>query len=168
MVYDETATALPYRCRGAALMVHVVTLPNGYEVSDDRTRLDMDLIHYSLPGAYWAAGRPRAQTERSWANCLCFGLYAPDGTQAGFARLLTDYTFRAHLGDVFISPASRGLGLGKALVETILSHPDLATIVQWTLVTADAQGLYARYGFRLGEVKSGWMELDRTSRDEGL
>ena len=52
-------------------MVHVVTLPNGYEVSDDRTRLDMDLIHNSLAGAYWAAGRPRAQTERSWANCLC-------------------------------------------------------------------------------------------------
>lgn len=151
-------------------MVHVVILPNGYEVSDDRTRLNMELIHNSLAGAYWAAGRPRVQTERSWANCLCFGLYAPDGTQVGFARLLTDYTFRAHLGDVFISPASRGLGLGlgKALVETILSHPELATVVQWTLVTADAQELYARYGFRLGEVKSGWMELDRTPCDEGL
>jgi len=148
-------------------MVHVVTQPNGYEVSDDRTRLDMDLIHNSLAGAYWATGRSRALTERSWANCLCFGLYAPDGTQAGFARLLTDYTFRAHLGDVFISTASRGLGLGKALVETILSHPELTTVVHWTLVTADAQGLYAQYGFRLGEVKSGWMELDRTPHDEG-
>lgn len=148
-------------------MVHAVTLPSGYEISDDRRRLDMDLVHNALAGAYWAAGRPRALTERSWANCLCFGLYGPDGTQAGFARLLTDYTFRAHLGDVFISPASRGLGLGKALVETILSHPELATVVHWTLVTADAQGLYARYGFRLGEVKGGWMALDRTPRDEG-
>lgn len=126
------------------------------------------MVHNSLAGAYWAVGRKRDLTDRSWANCLCFGVYAPDGTQAGFARLLTDYTFRAHLGDVFISPASRGLGLGKALVETILGHPELATVVHWTLVTADAQGLYARYGFCLGEVKSGWMTLDRTARGARL
>lgn len=150
-------------------MVHAVTLPNGYEISDDRRRLDMESVHDALAGAYWAVGRERALTERSWANCLCFGVYAPDGTQAGFARLLTDYTFHAHLGDVFIAASSRGLGLGlgKALIETILGHPELATVVHWTLVTADAQGLYARYGFRLGEVTSGWMALDRTARDAG-
>lgn len=148
-------------------MIHAVTLPGGYVVSDDRGRLDMNLVHASLAGAYWALSRPRALTERSWANCLCFGLYAPDGTQAGFGRVLTDYTFRAHLADVFICDAFRGLGLGKALVETILAHPELATVIHWTLVTADAQGLYARYGFRSGGVNDGWMALDRTPRDAG-
>ncbi len=147
------------------MMIHAVTLPEGYVVSDDRGRLDMNLVHATLAGAYWALGRPRALTERSWANCLCFGLYAPEGTQAGFGRVLTDYTFRAHLADVFICDAFRGLGLGKALVETILAHPELATVVQWTLVTADAQDLYARYGFRSGAVQDGWMTLDRTPRD---
>jgi len=102
------------------MVIHAVTLPGGYVVSDDRGRLDMNLVYASLAGAYWALGRPRALTDRSWANCLCFGLYAPDGTQAGFGRVLTDYTFRAHLGDVFICGAFRGLGLGKALVEIIL------------------------------------------------
>jgi GNAT superfamily N-acetyltransferase len=147
------------------MMIHAVTLPGGYVVSDDRGRLDMNLVHASLAGAYWALGRSRALTERSWANCLCFGLYAPEGTQAGFGRVLTDYTFRAHLADVFICDAFRGLGLGKALVETILAHPELATVVHWTLVTADAQELYARYGFRSGAVPDGWMTLDRTPRD---
>lgn len=145
--------------------MHVVTLPDGHVISDDRARLDMDFVHASLAGVYWAADRTRALTERSWANCLCFGIHAPDGTQAGFARLLTDYALRAHLGDVFIRAASRGLGLGKALVEAILGHPELVTVHHWTLTTADAHGLYARYGFRPGEADGRWMTLDRTPRE---
>jgi GNAT superfamily N-acetyltransferase len=65
---------------------------------------------------------------------------------------------------VFIEPASRGLGLSKALVETILAHPELTTVENWTLTTADAHGLYARYGFRLGEADGKWMTLERPSR----
>ncbi len=148
-------------------MVHTVNLPNGYVISDDRARLDMQLVHDSLAGVYWTLDRPRALTERSWANCLCFGVYAPDGAQAGFARLLTDYALRAHLGDVFVRPAMRGLGLGTALLETILAHPELATVWHWTLTTADSHGLYARYGFRQGEADGKWMTLDRTPRVAG-
>jgi GNAT superfamily N-acetyltransferase len=143
-------------------MVHTVTLPNFYVISDDRARLDMEFVHKSLASTYWAVDRPRAVSARSWANCLCFGIYAPNGKSAGFGRLLTDYALRAHLGDVFIHPDARGRGLGKALVETILGHPDLATVMHWTLVTADAHGLYARYGFRMAEGDGTWMTLDRT------
>ncbi len=146
----------------AATRIHAVTVPNGFTISDERSRLDMDFVLRSLAGAYWAVGRPQAVTERSWANCLCLGVYAPDGTQVGFARVLTDYAMRAHLGDVFIHPDVRGQGLGKALVETILAHPELETVGHWTLVTADAHGLYARHGFRLGEADGKWMVLDRT------
>jgi GNAT superfamily N-acetyltransferase len=120
---------------------HTVSLPNGYVISDDRARLDMEFVHTSLADAYWAVGRSRALTERSWANCLCFGVYAPDGAQAGFGRLLTDYAFRAHLGDVFIRPASRGLGLGKALI---------------------------RFGFRPSQADREWMTLDRTPGEAAL
>ncbi|MBC7800514.1 MAG: GNAT family N-acetyltransferase, partial [Gemmatimonadaceae bacterium] len=116
----------------------------------------------SLDGAYWTVGRSHALTERSWANCLCFGVHAPDGDQVGFARLLTDYTFRAHLGDVFVREDRRGLGLGKALIETLLAHPELATVWHWTLTTADAHGLYAQYGFRSPASDSKLMALDRT------
>lgn len=142
-------------------MPHTISLPNGYVISDDHARLNMELVHASLAGEYWALGRPRAWTERSWANCLCFGIYAPDGAQVGFGRLLTDYTFRAHLADVYTLPAARGLGLGKALIEAILAHPELTTVRNWTLTTADAQGLYARYGFCPGEADGNWMTFNR-------
>ena len=146
-------------------MAHAITLPDGHVVSDARARIDMEFVHRSLADAYWAVGRPRAVTERSWANCLCFGVYAPGAAQVGFARLLTDYATRAHLADVFLHPASRGRGLGRALVATILAHPDLVTVTHWTLTTSDAQGLYARFGFRSGEAGAGWMTLQRKAAE---
>ena len=141
---------------------YLVHLPDGHEISDERARLDMPFVLASLAGVYWTRDRAAGLTERSWANCLCLGVYAPAGTQVGFCRVLTDYALRAHLGDVFIRPESRGAGLSKALVEALLGHPELATVNHWTLTTGDAHGLYARYGFRLDEGDGRKMALDRT------
>ena len=143
------------------MRVHAAQLANGYEISDDRARLDMEFVHSSLLSAYWAIGRSREVTDRSWTNCLCLGVYAPDRAQVGFGRVLTDYALRAHLGDVFIHQASRGLGLGEALVAFVLAHPELSTVGKWTLTTSDAHGLYERYGFRVAEADGTWMTLDR-------
>jgi GNAT superfamily N-acetyltransferase len=149
-------------------MVHAVTLENGFTISDDRARLDMAFVHASLATVYWAIGRPLALTERSFANCLPFGLYGPDGATVGFARVLTDYSLRAHLGDVFISPAARGRALGKALIQTVLAHPDLVTVWHWTLSTVDAHGLYERFGFTVAAANPRWMVLDRTPTASGF
>ena len=143
------------------MRVHAAQLANGYEISDDRARLDMEFVQSSLSSAYWAIGRSREVTDRSWTNCLCLGVYAPDRAQVGFGRVLTDYALRAHLGDVFIHQASRGLGLGEALVAFVLAHPELSTVGKWTLTTSDAHGLYERYGFRVAEADGTWMTLDR-------
>ena len=140
---------------------YAVVLPNGFEISDARERLDMDFVHRSIADAYWARGRARGLTDRSWANSLCLGIYAAGGPQVGFGRVLTDYAVRAHVADVFVRPDARGLGLGKSLVATILSHPELATVERWTLTTADAQGLYAGFGFRVAEPDGTWLTLDR-------
>ena len=142
-------------------MTHSVVLPDGHVVSDDRRRIDMEWVLTALAGTYWAADRPRALLARSWAHCLAFGVYAPGGRQVGCGRLLTDYALRAHLGDVFIAPDRRGRGLGRALIETILAHPELATVERWTLTTADAHALYARYGFRADGADASAMTLDR-------
>ena len=138
-----------------------MTLPNGYVISDERGRLDMEFVLACLADAYWAIGRPREITLRSWANCHPFGIYRPDGAPCGFGRLLTDYAFRAHLGDVVIHPDDRGRGLGKALVAHILAHPALASVTHWTLTTGDAHGLYERFGFRVAESDGKWMTLER-------
>jgi GNAT superfamily N-acetyltransferase len=122
--------------------------PDGYVVSTDPGRLDIDRIHRFLASAYWARGIPRYIVERSIANSLPFGLYAPCGEQAGFARVVTDRATYAYLGDVYVEEDHRGRGLGKFLVSRVVAHPDLQGLRRWALATADAHGLYARHGFR--------------------
>ncbi len=126
----------------------VWTRADGYSVSDEAARLDRERVHGWLSrDAYWSAGIPRAVFERSVDGAMCFGIYAPDGAQAGFARVMTDRATFGYLGDVFVVPELRGRGLSKFLLDTIFAHPDLQGFRRWLLVTRDAQALYARYGF---------------------
>jgi GNAT superfamily N-acetyltransferase len=116
-------------------------------ISTDRDKLDVPLIHSFLCNdTYWAKGIPRSTVERSIRHSLCFGLYHQQ-QQAGFARVITDYTTFAYLADVFIVAAYRGQGLSKWLVSTILAHPELQGLRRWVLATADAHGLYKQFGF---------------------
>jgi GNAT superfamily N-acetyltransferase len=120
---------------------------DGYVISTDRDRVDLDSVHAFLSqDAYWSPGVSREVVERSLDNSLCFGLYR-DGEQAGFARVVTDRAAIAYLADVFVLPGHRGRGLGTWLVETVLSHPDLQSLRRFFLGTADAHALYARFGF---------------------
>ena len=123
------------------------TLEGGFEVSTDRGRLDLPVIAAFLREAYWSEGVPAEIVERSIEGSLPFGLYEPDGAQAGFARVVSDRAVFAYLGDVFVLPAYRGRGLGVALVERVLAHPELQGLRRWHLATADAHELYRRFGF---------------------
>jgi GNAT superfamily N-acetyltransferase len=120
---------------------------NGYEISTDPARLDVDYLHAFLTRSYWSPGVPREVVARSIEGSLCFGLYEPDGAPAGFARVVTDRSTYAYLADVFVDEAHRGRGLGKWLIETVLAHPELQGLRRWALATADAHELYARFGF---------------------
>jgi len=115
-------------------------------VSTDPTQLDVDAIHGYLEASYWARGIPRAVVERSLRNSLNFGVYHGEDL-VGFARVVTDLATFAYVGDVFVIEAYRGRGLSKWLMECILDHPDLRDVRRWHLVTRDAHGLYAKFGF---------------------
>jgi 5'-phosphate synthase pdxT subunit len=130
----------------------------GYEISDDPARLDLDVVHGFLRECYWARGIPRALVERSVRGSRCFGVYH-GGEQVGFARVITDAATFAYLADVFILPAHRGRGLAKRLLARIKSHPELQGLRRWLLGTRDAHGLYRQFGFAPPSDPSLWMEI---------
>jgi GNAT superfamily N-acetyltransferase len=131
------------------------------EFSTDRDRLDVTMIHSFLANeSYWVPGISRASVEKCIKHSLCFGVYL-DGRQIGFARAVTDFVRYAHLLDVFVLPEFRGRSIGKLLIENILAHPELGTIVRYTLGTQDAHGLYAQYGFTAPANPERQMELLR-------
>lgn len=120
----------------------------GYTISDDPARIDVDAVHTFLSGSYWAGGIPRETVARAVKNSLFFGVYAPDSAQVGLARVVSDYATFAWLADVYVLDAHRGRGLAKALMRAIASHPRLQGLRRFQLVTRDAHGLYAQFGFK--------------------
>lgn len=131
---------------------------DGYTISDDTGRLDVDVIHGFLVDAYWCRGIPREVVERSIAGSLNFGVHAPDGRQVGFARCVTDRATFCWIGDVFVVPEERGRKLAVWLMETIVAHPDLQGLRRWLLGTRDAHELYRKTGFReLGDPGGRYM-----------
>lgn len=72
--------------------------------------------------------------------------------------MATDRATFAYLADVFVLPTHRGRGLSKLLMETIVAHPDLQGLRRGVLVTRDAHGLYARYGWKPLASVEGYME----------
>ena len=133
------------------------------DVSTDRARLDVDWIHASLRETYWAKGVSRDVVERSLANSLVFGAY--DGArQVGVARVITDRATFAYLADVFVEPAYRGRGVGAAIVRAIRAHPELQGLRRWLLATADAHGLYEKFGFTRVTDPTRWMEIRNADR----
>ena len=124
-------------------------LSDGYEIDDDRSRVDLAVVHQFLAGeAYWVPGRSFATIERLVAESTrVIGTYAQDGAQAGFARVVSDRSSFAWLGDVFVLSEHRGRGLGAELVREAVEHEPECDCV-WYLNTRDAHALYARFGFR--------------------
>ncbi len=131
---------------------------NPYMISTDPSKLDVDAIASMLSRSYWARGRTRQNLERALQNSLVFGLY--EGIQQiGLARVVTDYGVFGYLCDVFVHEDYRGRGLGKWLVQTVMSHPDLQGLRRWILATQDAHALYRQFGWSALEHPDLIMEI---------
>jgi GNAT superfamily N-acetyltransferase len=132
------------------------------EISTDRDRIDRRLVHaFRSEHSYWARWRTREQNDRIIDASLCFGAFDEDGRQIGHARVIGDGVAFGYLGDVFVVPEARGRGVGKALMEAVLAHPNVRDLKRFTLVTDDAHGLYEQYGFAPLEDVRKWMQRRR-------
>lgn len=118
----------------------------GYTFSDDKSRLDLDVICKWLHDSYWAQDRPREVIQKSIEHSVSFGVYHGQ-QQVGFGRAITDHCTWAYLCDIIIAPEHRGQGLGKWFVRCILDHPAVNTPTV-VLRTRDAHGLYVPFGFK--------------------
>jgi GNAT superfamily N-acetyltransferase len=129
---------------------------DAFFVSDDPALLDFDVIHGFLSMCYWSPGIPRTLVEKAAAHSMTFGVYDssrprrpsdPRPSQIGSARMVTDRATYAYLADVFILDSHRGRGLSKRLMQHIMAHRDRQGLRRMMLMTRDAHGLYAQFGF---------------------
>ena len=130
-------------------------IKEGFEISTDKSRLDIECIHaYLSKESYWAKNIPLELVKKSIEGSICFAIYH-NGRQVGFARMVSDCATFGYLADVFIIEEYRGKGLSKLLMEEIINYPAFQPLRRWMLATRDAHGLYKQFGFT---------ELDKPER----
>jgi GNAT superfamily N-acetyltransferase len=118
-----------------------------YTISDDPARLDVRAMHAYLRSAYWCEQVPLEVLERAVQGSLCIGAYDVQGAQVGLVRFISDYATFCYVCDVYVLEEHRGQGLSKAMLALGMEHPKLQGLRRWSLVTADAHGLYKKFGF---------------------
>jgi len=132
----------------------------GYLLSTDPSKIQINVVHKFLSNSYWAKNIPVELVKKSLDNSLCFSLFKQN-KQIGFARLVTDYSTFAFLADVFILEKYRGIGLSKWMMEVIMNFPEVQELRTWILKTWDAHELYEKYGFSAPKYPERVMEFSQ-------
>jgi GNAT superfamily N-acetyltransferase len=124
-----------------------VQVLNGYQIDDNRERLDLALVHSWLTTSYWSPGVSREIVDRAaQGSSLVVGAYR-EGQQVGYLRVVSDRATFGWLCDVFVDEAHRGNGIARAMVRFALDHPEHQGFRRWILASRDAQNVYAPLGF---------------------
>ncbi len=118
-------------------------------IADNKAYIQLDEVKRLLDQSYWANKRSLETIQVAIENSLCFGVFLESTKQqVGFARVITDYATSFYLCDVIIDVAYRGNGMGKALMERIVTDQRLKNLKGF-LITKDADKLYEKYGFEM-------------------
>lgn len=116
---------------------------------DRKSQIDLkQLLELFRVAAFWAQDRRIEDLAVAINNSEPVISAWDEDRLIGFARATSDCVYRATIWDVVIHPAYQGAGLGRKLVETVLSHPRICKVERVYLMTTYQQGFYARIGFQ--------------------
>lgn len=130
-----------------------------FTITTDKSKMDIVAIHDFLSKhSGWSDNIPFDRVKTSIDNSLNFGLFHND-KQIGFARIISDFSTIAYLGDIYVLETYRGQGLSKKLMDAVIEHPNLQGLRRWILLTSTADWLYEKYGFTKLPKPELYMEL---------
>ncbi|WP_237179196.1 GNAT family N-acetyltransferase [Paenibacillus sp. MMS18-CY102] len=138
-------------------------LAGGILISTDPSLLNVEEAYdYLHKHMYWAANLQfdvfQKAVQHSAVVVAAYDMEA-DKRLAGFARVISDRATFAYLVDVFVVAEYRGQGISKRMMHTLMEHPDLQGLRRFLLVTKDAHGLYAQFGFEPLQDEGKWMHI---------
>jgi N-acetylglutamate synthase-like GNAT family acetyltransferase len=140
-------------------MENIEIIFDNFLITTDKSKMDIVAIHDFLSKhSGWSDNIPFDKVKTSIDNSLNFGLFH-NHKQIGFARIISDFSTIAYLGDIYILENYRGQGLSKKLMDVIMEHPNLQGLRRWILLTSTADWLYEKYGFTKLPKPELYMEL---------
>jgi Acetyltransferase (GNAT) family len=121
------------------------------------TESHVQQLHHLYQKEWWTKGRSLEETRRCIAGSqVCVGLVDDKGDLTAFARVVTDFTFKALIFDVIVSTVERSSGLGERVIRLIKDHDQLRNVRHFELYCLpELYGFYRRFGFSedVGEIR---------------
>jgi len=98
--------------------------------------------------AFWAQGRSIDELRRMLQGSAAVVSLWQGKRLVGFGRASSDGIYRAVLWDVVIPEDLQGKGLGRLLVEALITSPQLRDVERIYLMTTNSSGFYKQLGFQ--------------------
>jgi len=132
-------------CRHIQFCVHQKSPANP---ADRLPSIDLEQLQELFQlAAFWAKDRHIDDLAVAIAHCDPVVTVWDGDRMIGFSRATSDGIYRATIWDVVIHPDYQGAGLGRKLVQTVLSHPHMCRVERVYLMTTNQQAFYQRIGF---------------------
>ena len=111
--------------------------------SADKENIDfLQLQKLYQETAFWAKNRSLEDIKTAINNSNPVVSIWDRQKLIGCARANSDGIYRATIWDVVINPDYQGFGLGRKLVETVITHPLLNKVERIYMMTTKQQKLY--------------------------
>lgn len=126
-----------------------MTIDNNLIIVNNLNEKQIDQLHELYQKMWWSIGRNKNDIFTLLKTCIPFAVIQNDTQNLiGFARVLTDEMRYAYIFDVMTYEEYRNQGIGKSLMKSILTHPQLAHVKYFELTCApDMVTYYAQFGF---------------------
>ena len=98
--------------------------------------------------AFWAGGRSNKQLRHLLAGSTVVISLWRGQRMVGFGRATSDSIYRAVLWDIVVAGDLQGRGLGRQVVEALLSAPELSRVERIYLMTTHSSDFYMQLGFK--------------------
>tara|TARA_B100001250_G_scaffold405246_1_gene422434 strand:+ start:800 stop:1264 length:465 start_codon:yes stop_codon:yes gene_type:complete len=103
---------------------------------------------------FWARNRNKQQIcKMLFHSTVVISLWERNRL-IGFGRATSDLVFRAVLWDVVIASNYQGLGMGKLIIEAILTNKKINSVERIYLMTTNSSEFYKQLGFKINNKQS--------------
>lgn len=114
-------------------------------------------LHKLYQAEWWTENRSCDETQSCVdGSQINIGLVDGEGVLQAYARVLTDYIFKALIFDIIVNENHRGKALGEKLISLIKDHKELVKVKHFELYCLPEMiSFYEKYGFsnNIGQIK---------------
>ncbi|MDA0269140.1 MAG: GNAT family N-acetyltransferase [Cyanobacteria bacterium] len=131
-------------------MSRIITAPMAIAIIRQLNEDHIQDLYALYQTAWWTKDRTVKDIRKMLAHSdIVVGLCDDRSDRLiGFARVLTDFVYKARLDDIILAESIQGLGLGRYLMDTVINLPELRAVQHIDLqCLPEMVPFYAQWGF---------------------